>query len=281
MRLTYSEYKDYNKCPLMFYKKKTEPVVSDDKNSFYGTLMQKFFELYIKEGLNTEISKWGDENFSIIFYNVEKRSNLSWVDDERSEMVEKCKSSIPIFYDLLDKIGMLDNKTQVEVKMEVEWGKEVLEREYKDYYFGEPLILAGRWDFYLRGVIADGKGTKSGSKGCDPDQLLWYACQYYEKVNKWPEQLLWVLFHPKHKKIEGVAFNQDIMDDFKKRVVLTAFSIYKKHFLPKAAFSSCLFCDYVKRCPYAVRGKNIPDYELDTSDMAFDDSGNGIYRVKL
>jgi len=281
MRLTYSEYKDYNKCPLMYYKKKTEPIIPDDKNYFYGTCMQKIFELYIKEGLGSDISKWSEENFSIIFYNVEKGSNLSWIDNERPEMVEKCKASIPIFYGLLDSIGMLDSKTQVEVRMEAEWGKEVLESEFKEYFFGEPIVLAGRWDFYLKGVIADGKGSKNGSKGCDPDQLLWYACQYYEKVKKWPEQLLWVLFHPKHKKIEGVAFNQEVIDDFKKRVVATAYSIYKKYFLPRASFGSCLFCDYVKRCPYAVRGKNIPGYELETSDMVFTESNDGLYKVKI
>jgi CRISPR/Cas system-associated exonuclease Cas4 (RecB family) len=251
MKLTYSKYDTYLKCPRK-YKYETDgikPITIDSKYfALYGILIQKFFQDYTNVYVNGKVPLTTNAIRSTLkkmWDNILYRNYVNWKDPWVKQTADEIYEEA--YKDILENIKAfpLFKECKSEVNIEIKLKKS-----------GD--ILNGRLDFIRQCPdgsveILDGKSTSHLDR-VDQDQLLFYALLYFLRNSKLPKRLGFLFY--RYRTIQYIDFNADIFIKFKNKLALAKEAIKKdKEFVPKVKLSKvCLWCAYKLECePYQTK----------------------------
>lgn len=116
-----------------------------------------------------------------------------------------------------------------------------------------PVIkLGGRADFILRdpseAIILDGKASAQRDKYTDPEQLIWYALQYYLKFRKAPDRIGFLFWGFPENPMKWIEYtDEDLRNSYRKTLTVVS-DISAGKFAPNLS-SNCKICDYRPQCP--------------------------------
>ena len=248
MKLSFSKYDTYLKCPRKFKYELDgiKPPMEDSKYfALYGILIQRFFQEYSNVLINSTITITPELVRSVLKKQWDKileRNYVNWKDPWVKQTADEIFEEA--FKDILENIKTfpLFNECKSEVNIEIKLKKS-----------GD--ILNGRLDFIRKCPdgsveILDGKSTTHLDR-VDPEQLFFYALLYFLKHEKLPKRLGFLFY--KYKTIQYIDFNSDILLKFKNKLAMAKEAIKKdKTFEPVVKLSkTCAWCAYRITCkPY-------------------------------
>jgi len=116
---------------------------------------------------------------------------------------------------------------------------------------GITLKIGGRADF-IHEVnngywIIDGKASEHKGKYVDPEQLIWYAVQFYLKYKKSPTRLGFLYYRFSEDPIQWIEYDANSMVTNVKMTFDVAKKIKLKMFDAKVG-SQCSMCEYRQVC---------------------------------
>lgn len=246
MKLSYSEYSTYLKCPKKYYneKNKIEPIEEPSRYfSLYGLLIESFFKHYCNFFTKKDITlseKQIDLILKKLWDKILNENYVSWTDPWVKQTASEIYQSV--YEDILKNIEIFDfwKRSYSEV------GIEILLKNTQD-------ILSCRFDFIVKNSdgtveIIDGKGVYKKKKTVDTEQLYFYILIYYLHYKKFPDKagFLYYKFH----SIDYIDFDRDIMIDFMKKLIIVKNTIKQDTtFIPKVKISKqCKWCAYKVDC---------------------------------
>jgi CRISPR/Cas system-associated exonuclease Cas4 (RecB family) len=251
MKLTYSNYDTYLKCPRK-YKYNVDgvkPPMEDSKYfALYGILIQRFFQEYtnsiVPSGIDVTpilvrsmLKKFWDKILERNYVNWKD----PWVKQTADEIFEECLK------DIIENINALPlfNECKSEVNILIKLKKSGDE-------------IHGRLDFIRtcpdKSIeILDGKSTAHLDR-VENEQLYFYALLYFLRSGKLPKRLGYIFY--RYKTVQYIDFNKDILIQFKNKLALAKEAIKKdKIFEPKVKLSKvCAWCPHRITCqPYIAK----------------------------
>lgn len=281
MRLSYSEYATYIKCPKRYHLEVTEVEPPEQQSMYfavYGLLTESFFKIYTNEILPKGITLSDDQIRAImrkLWAKILDENYVVWTDPWCRESSEHI--FMTAYEDVLKNIAEFDfwGNTKAEISFEI-----VLKKTQD--------ILSCRMDFLVNRSdgtveILDGKGTYKMEKTVDIEQLYFYALVYYLHYKKLPDKVGFLYY--KFKTIQYVDIDINIINDFKSKLVIVKRAIKQdKVFEAKVGISKqCKWCAYKMTCEALImKRKERADKKKPTISFDFDGgllsfSPKGIY----
>lgn len=239
--ISYSGYKEYEKCPYAYWHKYVVRTVlkvpENSVNSLYGTTIGTVFEAFYKQQI------WKDKDISgrllelapihldiAIKEAKSKGRDVNWLDESanyhsRQEILVDLEATIPMGVRTLRENRFVGPRMDTEFKLDFKFGK---------------YIIGGRSDFIIQRVkpfndlvILDGKGSKhretyvDGHKlahGQKPEgiQLKWYGLLYRAHTGSLPDGLGYIFWRFEGERaIEWIEFSASDLDNLKSEVLAT------------------------------------------------------------
>ncbi len=281
MRLSYSEYSVYLKCPKR-YNLEVNNVEPPEQQSMYfavyGLLVESFFKLYTNSILKKGITVTDEQIYAImrrLWTKVLNESYVVWTDPWCRESSEHI--FMTAYEDVIKNINTFDfwEYAQSEISFDI-----VLKKTQD--------ILSCRMDFIINRPdgtveILDGKGTYKMDKTVDVEQLYFYALVYYLHYKKLPDRIGFLYY--KFKTIQYLDLDMSIINDFKNKLSIVKRAIKQdKTFEAKVGISKqCKWCAYKSNCKALIakrqeranKKKPTIDFDFDGGLLSF--SPKGIY----
>lgn len=272
MKLSYSEYNVYKKCPKRYYNEVNKVEPPEPQSSYfaaYGLLIESFFKFYVNTLLKKNIILDDDQTESVLrklWDKVLKENYIKWDDPWCRE------SSSHIFMSVLEDIKTNINTFDFWQHAQSEVSFNIFLKKSQD-------TLTCRLDFIVNNPdgtveILDGKGTYKMDKTIDIEQLYFYILVYYMHYKKLPDKagFLYYKFH----LVKYIDFDINIINDFSKKLALVKRAIREdKKFEAQVGISKqCKWCAYrmtceeliVKRREWSEKRKKATPFEF-TGDM--------------
>jgi CRISPR/Cas system-associated exonuclease Cas4 (RecB family) len=252
MRLSFSKYDTYLKCPRQ-YKYKLDGVEPAEEESKYfalfGILIQRFFQDYVNIMLPKKypitdnfVRAYLDKLWKKILEKEYVNWNDPWVKETPGQIFEQA------YIDVLENIKAfpLFSECRSEVTIDIKLKKS-----------GDQ--LNGRLDFIRtcpdKSIeILDGKSTAHLER-VDVEQLYFYSLLYFLKHNVLPKRLGFLFY--RYRTIQYIDFNPDILIKFKNKLALAKEAIKKdKEFKATVKLSKvCVWCPYKLICKPCLEKK--------------------------
>lgn len=281
MRLSYSEYATYLKCPKRYYQEVNEVEPPEEQSRYfavYGLLVESFFKIYTNQILKKKILLSDDQVYAImrkLWKKILDENYVEWTDPWCKESSEHI--FMTAFDDVLKNINVFDfwDYTRSEISFEI-----VLKKTQD--------ILSCRMDFIVNRPdgtveILDGKGTYKMDKNVDIEQLYFYVLVYYLHYKKLPDKIGFLYY--KFKTIHYIDFDLNTIMDFKSKLSIVKRAIKQdKVFEAKVGISKqCKWCAYNVTCEALInkrkeradKKKPVVGFDFDGGLLSF--SPKGIY----
>jgi CRISPR/Cas system-associated exonuclease Cas4 (RecB family) len=246
MKLSYSDYSTYLKCPKKYYneKNKVKPLEEPSRYfSLYGLLIESFFSLYCNFFTKKDISlseKQIDIILKKLWDKILNENYVNWTDFWVKQTSFEIYQSV--YEDVLKNIEIFDF-----------WKRSYSELGIEIFLNNTQDILSCRFDFIVKNddgtvEIIDGKGVYKKKKTIDTEQLYFYILIYYLHYKKFPDKagFLYYKFH----SIDYIDFDRDIIKDFMKKLIIVKNAIKQDTtFIPIVKISKqCKWCAYKFDC---------------------------------
>ncbi len=246
MKLTYSEYNTYLKCPRLYdhvCRKVVVDYTPSEYFSLYGRLVESFFKKYVNDFLPNNIivtEALVKDSLTKLWKSLLEKSYVDWKEPWCKENADQLFERS--YNDVLKNIQALDfwKHAQSEVTIEL-----ILKKSQD--------IIKGRLDFLVKypdGKIAilDGKGTRKIDTNVDVDQLYFYALVYFLSNKRLPDQIGFLYYQ--YQMIKYVDIDLDILTKFRNKLLIVKSIIQKDTaFEAKVKLSKhCLWCIYKFDC---------------------------------
>lgn len=237
--ISYSGYKEYEKCPYAYWHKYVVRTVlkvpENSVNSLYGTTIGTVFEAFYKQQI------WRDKDIPgrllelapvhldmAINEAKSKGRGVDWSAEasnyhSKQEILVDLKATIPIGVQTIRENRFVGPRMDTEFKLDFKFGK---------------YILGGRSDFIIQRVnpfndlvILDGKGSKHREQYVDGHklapgqklegtQLKWYGLLYRAHTGMLPDGLGYIFWRFEGERaVEWVEFSASALDNLKAEVL--------------------------------------------------------------
>lgn len=266
--LSYSGRKSYLICPKQYqnnYILKVD-VPKDPKNSLFGSMIGKIFEWFYEKSLwshsdpTSECIKLIPDSIKLICkkekFNIDE--NYQFVSELRSKLHEL----IPHGVESIRKHQLLSKNSKTEVDLtSVNRSKE----------FNLSVKIGGRPDFIHTNDnknfwIIDGKASKYRDQYVDPQQLIWYAVQFYLKYGIAPTRLGFLFWSFPDDPITWIEFDEDSLRKNHRATFVVAGNILNGNF-PTKPSKECKLCAYKDICPEGQEQLKIMELESKTNKL--------------
>jgi len=266
--LSYSGRKTYLTCPKQYENKyvlKTK-IPRDPKNSLFGSAIGKVFEWFYNRSL-WKLSDPTTECLNAIPDAIEQvcRKEKFSIDENRqfiSELRGKLNEFIPHGVETIRKNQLLSANSRAEVDLSiVSHSKE----------FGLSVNIGGYSDFIHTNDnknfwILDGKASKYRDQYIDPQQLIWYAVQWYLKYQISPSRLGFIYWSFPDNPIDWIEFDEDSLRKNHRATFVVAGNILNNNF-PVKVSKECKLCDFKDICPEGQEQIKILELESKTNRL--------------
>lgn len=269
--LSYSGRKSYDTCPKQYefrYILKA-PSDKDQSGSFFGSIIGKLFEWFYERRLwsapdpvaaTLDLS---EAAMSEVFRKEkwDEATNPALCHQIRQDL----RKYVPTTIDIIRKFSFLTPYTKAEVDLTV---------VYTSEKHGLTMKIGGRCDYVhshdMRDVwILDGKASQHKDKYVDPEQLIWYAVQYYLKYRVAPTRLGFVFFRFPEDPVKWIAYDEEAMRASVTHTFDVAKRIHLKMFDPTPS-DECKLCDYKNLCPEGSKYLSSQKVHERITDTLFD-----------
>lgn len=251
--LSYSGRKTYLSCPLAYKLGYIDhiPGKTDRKSTVFGAAIGKVFEWFYEKRV------WAEPNVKDVLigmiddamrYSCRKAELDLQLD---SDFIKTTRDSLDSYVlagiETIRQHKLLSPDSRAEVKLDI---------DYTNPKTLQMVRIGGRADFIHRFEesvwILDGKASAHRDKYVDPEQLVWYAVQFYLKYHILPDRLGFVFWRFPTDPIQWVACDADAL----RRNLNNTFEVMNK--IQKAAFDPyasdyCYFCGYNGNCNEGIR----------------------------
>lgn len=245
--LSYSGRKIYLICPYRYKLQYISdvPYIIDPKNTLFGSIIGKIFEWFYNKRLwlkdaHHEMTAAIEPAISLIA--AEKKFGLTEDPEFTRELREDLEKFVPAGIEIIRKHGLLSTDSRAEVKLHV---------DHYDPKFGLTLRLGGYADFIHRDGgqiwILDGKGSKYREQYVDPEQLIWYAVQFYLKFHVAPTRLGFIHWRFPDDPLQWIMYDDHSIRNSLNETFTVARNIKSGLFDPKTS-SECHRCGYKEQC---------------------------------
>jgi hypothetical protein len=285
--ISYSGYKEYEKCPYAYWFKYVVKyklkIPENSVNSLYGTTIGTVFEAFYKQKIwrNPDIigsllALAPSHLDAAIKEAREKGRGIDWFDDKanyhsKGEILVDLEKTIPIGVQTIRENRLIGPRRDTEFKLDFKFGK---------------YIIGGRSDFIIQRVeplndlvILDGKGSKhretyvdghklAKGKKIEGTQLKLYGMLYKAHTGKVPDGLGFIFWRFEGEKaIEWVEFSENDLYNLRVEVlsVLTridvatdrldkagrgsqAYSDLRQELFPSQPSYGCNLCAFASVC---------------------------------
>lgn len=246
MKLSYSNYSTYIKCPRLYYNRVNyvEPPMKESKYfALYGILVEMFFKQYTNVLLKQRVKLSKKKIKEMLWKNWEwilDKNFVEWTDPWVKESSDQIFEQA--FQDVLLNIEKFSfwSESQSEVSINVKIKK-------------TDDLFTCRLDFLRRNPegkikIIDGKGTKKLDKNVDLEQLYFYALMHLFHFKKLPDRIGFLYY--RYQMIKYIDFDEETIENFKKKLLMVKKTIKNdKEFKPKVKLSKqCKWCPYKDTC---------------------------------
>lgn len=248
--VSYSSRKCYETCPGQYefrYILKS-PDLSDSTGSLFGLIIGKVFEWFYVRKL------WMQPNPIVACENVVDEAAIWAYADKKLffdrdaplylNLVAQVKMRIPSSIAIIRQHKLLASVSLAEVNLNVVHGDEKSGRSIKLGGRADFIHFHSNSDFW----IVDGKASRHREQYTDPEQLIWYALQYYLKFHEAPSRLGFLYWSFPEDPIQWIAYDEDAMRRSLKRTYDVAGKIQLRQFAPSVS-SACNLCGYIDSCP--------------------------------
>lgn len=246
MKLSYSEYATYLKCPRLYDHEARDvkvDFVQSEYFSLYGRLMERFFRRYVNELLPNKVQVTDElirNIMSALWMDLLDSCYVDWKEpwckEGPGQIFERS------YEDVKKNIAALDFWKHAKAEVTIE----LVLKKSQD-------IIKGRLDFLVKypdGKVAiiDGKGTRKLDTNVDIDQLYFYALVYYLSYKKLPDQIGFLYYQ--YQMIKYLDFDIDTIMGFRNKLILVKHTIQNdKVFEAKIKLSKhCKWCIYKFDC---------------------------------
>jgi len=295
MFLSYSGFKQYQKCNFAYWNSYINNTVLSEPNdrlgSIYGTIVGKIFETFyatqawkqldpqkflldlvdeiVSSVIREETSDKGHKKAGVLMWKgTGPGQNPAGMYTDRAELTEDVNAGVIRGLRIIKYHRLVGPRTDAELKL--------------DYEF-EGNKYGGRADFVIQRLkpfsdllIVDGKGSKHLGRYVDPQQLKWYGMLFWlhalEKGGPLiPDKTAFLYWKAEPEKaMDWLTFSQDDFKGFFEEVQDTVKEIIKFEkmvlpnspvaaargvFKPKANEDNCRFCPYSSGCPQGAKVK--------------------------
>lgn len=279
MKLSYTEYSIYKKCPKSYYNtvNGVDPPEQQSKYfALYGLLVEAFFKMYTNLILKRHENLNNDQICDILrklWEWVLNNNYVVWDDPWVKESSEHIFMSA--YEDVVKNINSFDfwKYATAEVPFEI------LLKKNQD-------TLSCRLDFIINKPegtteLLDGKGTHKMDKNVDIEQLYFYILIYLLHYKKLPDKAGFLYY--RYQLIKYIDFDMKIIMDFKDKLAIVKKAIKEdKIFEAKVGISKqCKWCAYkltctaliAKRKERAEKKAPLLPFEFDGSILSFSTKG--------
>lgn len=173
--LSYSEIRDYRRCPFLFkLKRDGAKGHDDDRRGFVGVLLQKLVEEFYVE------QWWRDlllveatmhDRAAVLFRLMTDGGGIDWTPEDRLEAETRIADAIPLILATVKQERLLTRTVYPELELTL-----ALPHVWPD---GQDVVLHGRADFVYDAppslMVLDGKAGSTIGRFAPVDQLRVYA----------------------------------------------------------------------------------------------------------
>jgi hypothetical protein len=237
--LSYSGRKIYMTCPYKYKRiyMDRDSEVSDRKDALFGLIIGKIFEWFyeLRFWNNADPVSVSLESIDRALCRVIEDEKVAIDDEFKHKLLSDLKYYVPFGVKVIKDNGLLSDNSRAEVKLDVFYQIDDL-----------TIRLGGRADFIHMGShiqILDGKGSKWRDKYADPEQLIWYATQFFLKHHVAPSKLGFIYWKFPNDPIEWIAYNDNSIRNSLKQTVDVVRKILKKEFDPSPS-NDCKMCGF-------------------------------------
>lgn len=254
MVISYSTWTDLRDCPKRFHDihmaKLVPTVPVNEYHSLYGTLMQKFFELYSNAWRFKTPYLFPEhiaERMERLFDGLLLTRDVNWSAPGCSETKEEIqKKAVDDAIKIMEGPSLnlfLSTKAEMGIAVKLSCGHSVSGR--LDFVHTDP---------FNNGIlIFDGKGTTKKNR-VDPDQLYWYSLLYKCHTGKIPDKIGFLFW--KLDEFVEVPLNLDLLNEFRARISLMIKSVEdNRRYEATPSAKSCRYCGFANSCMEGMTGK--------------------------
>lgn len=251
--ISYSGRKAYLTCPkkykLNYVDRIREP--SDPQAFLFGSIIGKVFEWFYEKRFwaESDVVQTTIDSIQLAIDDTLKRENVYIKDDFRTKLIEDLEKFVPLGVKTIKDNKLLSNHSRSEVKLDITYATDNLSIKF-----------GGRTDFLHifdknQAWILDGKGSKWRDKYIDPEQLIWYATQFFLRYHMAPSRLGFIFWRFPEDPIQWVSYGDgDIRANLKQTIDIVN-KIIDKEFDPTPG-SYCNLCGYAPQCENGTAYRN-------------------------
>lgn len=238
--LSYSGRHTYMVCPArykyMYIDRRKE--VSDRRDALFGLVIGKVFEWFY------ELRFWNNhdpveaslESVGRALDQILEEEKIEIDHDFRDKLLKDLLYYVPFGIKTIKDNKLLSSNSRAEVKLDV----------YYNARSDLTIRLGGRADFVHQDgciQIIDGKGSKWRDKYTDPEQLIWYATQFFLKYHIAPSKLGFIFWKFPDDPVQWVSYNDDSIRSSLKQTTNVVQKILDKKF-DSSPSSQCNMCGF-------------------------------------
>jgi CRISPR/Cas system-associated exonuclease Cas4 (RecB family) len=242
--LSYSGRSAYLTCPKRYKFRYIDekPEVSDRRTSLFGIVIGKIFEWFYERKFwaESDVVKVSLDSIESALNGVLEKEKIQIDNEFREKLLADLTYFVPFGVKTIKDNKLLSFNSRAEVKLDVIYRFDDLE-----------IKIGGRADFIHISDnvvwILDGKGSRWKDKYVDPEQLIWYATQFFLKYHVAPARLGFVFWKFPEDPIQWISYNDDSIRINLKQTVNVIRRILNKEFDSKQT-SYCNLCGYAQHC---------------------------------
>jgi len=242
--LSYSGRKTYLTCPkrykLIHIDNKLE--ISDRRSSLFGIVIGKVFEWFYERRFWAEPDaiQASLNSIDVALQTALDRDKIQIDNEFKEKLLTELKYYITYGIKTIKDNKLLSPNSRSEVKLDTLYRFDDLE-----------IKIGGRADFIHIDAgkiwILDGKGSQWRDKYVDPDQLIWYAAQFFLKYHIAPSRLGFIFWKFPEDPIQWISYNDDSIRVNLRQTVNVIKQIIKGEFDSQPT-SYCNLCGYAQQC---------------------------------
>lgn len=248
MNISYSTWKCYRDCPKLFWYKEVArqdpPIVDNEYFTLYGTLIQKFFELYCNswalsdpkmkpERVRKEMEPLYQDILSVKYVDW----NAGYCSQTGEEIFEDAVMDTCKILESPTREYFLSTRSEITLKIKTKQG----------------FAINGRLDFIhtdpksKTSMVIDGKGTNKLGKNIDKNQIYFYNLLYFLHYKALPLES--GIFYYRFNIFDPIEVTMETLNEFRAIVSVDLGRIAnEEEYKATPSNKSCKYCLYKTVC---------------------------------